>query len=126
LTARFFQKKKQIRFRFFLQNKIADDPSSIDAGGFSLFASARPAKKKSKKEKRSREKTEAHADVDDGNAAIEAAPPSTPAASKSLSKVAAESHNDADDLPVTFKSLGLSDWLCRYVIRFHFFPLVEH
>ena len=112
---------------------MADDPCSVGDDGFSLFASERPAKKK-KKSKSSR-KTRGKADDDavgdvdnNGNAlngddddAIEAAPPSTPAASKALAKSDAEARDDEDDAPVTFKSLGLSDWLSRYDFVSFFF-----
>ena len=109
---------------------MADDPCSVGDDGFSLFASARPAKKKkSKSSRKARGKADAVGGVDvdeadgnatDGGGAIEAAPPPTPAASKALAKGTAEASDDEDDAPVTFKSLGLSDWLCRYDFVFIF------
>jgi len=104
---------------------MADDPcSEVGDDSFSLFASVRLEKKK--KSKSSRETTRGKADavgdvdeangnaIDDGDDVIEAAPPSTPAASKALAKGTEVASDDEDDALVTFKSLGLSDWLCRY------------
>ncbi len=102
---------------------MADDPCSVGDQDFSLFASAsaRPAKKKSKSSRKTGATADAAGDVDVGNAiadddGIGAAPPST--ASKALAKSTEEASDDDDDAPVTFKSLGLSDWLCRYDLCF--------
>lgn len=107
-----------------------NDPCSTDDGGFSLFASALPAKKMSKSGRKTKGTAGANGDgvsaangnANDDNVIVEgaAAPPHTPAASTGPSKVTEDDQNDEDDAAVTFKSLGLSDWLCRYAI-FGFF-----
>lgn len=99
-----------------------DDPCSVEDGGFSLFDTARPAKKKSTSGRKIKGKAGAIGNADgDANsnataaAVIEAAPSQTPTASRGLAKVSEDASDDKDgDAPVTFKSLGLSDWLCRY------------